>query len=150
MIFVEFGDGRFQLQSLSSHLEFLDQIGCPCVEDAPSVLHKGQAQGCSEMGFSPAWRPEEQQVGALIEPGVARGQGPDLSLTDHGHGVEVKVIEGLSYGEAGLFDVAPNAPVCAFGDLVLCDRRQEAGGWPAFFVSPGGEVGPDDLDRREP
>jgi len=42
--------------------------------------------------------------------------------------------------------VAGDAPAGAFGELVLGQRREEAGGGPALLVGALGEGGPDMLD----
>jgi hypothetical protein len=46
VILVEFGDCRFELECAPSGLELLDEIGRAGVQDAPSVLHECQTQGC--------------------------------------------------------------------------------------------------------
>lgn len=59
---VEFCDGGFELQLAARDLKFLDKIGRSGEEDAPAVLHRRQANGCSEMAFAaPRWA-EHQHV----------------------------------------------------------------------------------------
>ena len=45
--------------------------------------------------------------------------------------------------------MALDAAAGAFGDLVFCERGQEAGGGPALLVGALGEAGPDVLDARQ-
>lgn len=45
MEFVEPADGNFEAEFASSHLEFLDEIGCTGEQHSPSVLDEGKADG---------------------------------------------------------------------------------------------------------
>ncbi len=69
-----------------------------------------------------------------------------LGLGDHRHGVEVEGVEGLSGQQPGLGEMALDAAAVAFGEFVLGDRGEEAGGGPAFLVGLLGELRPHDLD----
>ena len=44
---------------------------------------------------------EQDQIGALIEPGVTGSDGHDLCFGDHGKELEVEVIEALCGGVSG-------------------------------------------------
>jgi hypothetical protein len=74
-----------------------------------------------------AGRSEQEQVGALFEPTVARGQGHDLRFADHRQCIEVEAVEGLSHRQPVLGQVALDAATAAIGDFVFGQRRQEAG-----------------------
>jgi len=89
------------------------------------------------MAAAAAGRAEDEQVVALLEPAVAGDKRDDLGLRDHRHGVEVEGVEGLARRQAGLCEMALDAAAGALGDLVLCERGEEAGG------------GPDVLDRGQ-
>ena len=98
------------------------------------------------MALAAAGRAEQQEVGALVEPAVAGGERHDLGLGDHRHGVEVEGVEGLAGRQPRFGEMALDAAAAALGDLVLGERRQEAGGRPALLVGSLGEVRPDQLD----
>ena len=127
-------------------LQLLDEVGGAGEEHAPAVLDEGEADGRSEMALAAAGRAEQEQVGALLEPAVAGGERHDLGLGDHRHGVEVEGVEGLAGRQAGLGEMALDAAAVAFGELVLGERGEEAGGGPAFLVGLFGELRPDELD----
>ena len=74
MVFVELGDGGFERELAARDLELLDEIGGAGEQHAPAVLDQGEADGRGEMAFAAARRAEQDQVGALLEPAVARAQ----------------------------------------------------------------------------
>ena len=133
----------FEGEFAAGELELLDEVGGAGEQDAPSVLDEGQADGGGEMALSAAGRAEEQQIGALVEPGVAGGERHDLRLGDHRHGVEVEGVERLAGRQAGFGEVALDAAAVAFGELVLGDGGEEAGGGPALLVGALGELRPE-------
>src|SRR5215210_3011518 len=92
---------------------------------------------------------EEEQVRARGEPGIASRDRHDLSLGDHRDGVEVEAVERLAGRQARLGEVALDPAPVAFGELVLGNGGQEAGGGPALLVGLLGELGPDRLDGRQ-
>ena len=65
-----------------------------------------------------------------------------MRLGDHRHDVEVEAVEGLAGQQPRLDEMALDATAVAFGDLVLGERGEEAGGGPAFLVGPLGELRP--------
>ena len=97
-----------------------------------------------------ARRSEQQDVGALAEPGVPRRQRHHLSLGDHRHGLEVEGGERLSGWQACLGHVALNAPAAAIGEFMPGKSGKEAGRRPALLVGLGGELGPHQLDAPLP
>ena len=127
-------------------LELLDEIGGAGEEHPPAILDEGEADGRGEMALSAAGRAEQEQVGALLEPAVAGGDRHHLGLGDHRHGLEREGVEGLARQEAGLGEMALDAAAIAFGQFVLGDRGEKAGGGPAFLVGLFGELRPHDLD----
>src|SRR3546814_1126065 len=65
-----------------------------CSSDlAPTILDKLQADGCRQVALSSARRAEQDEIGALFQPSVARGHGRDLRPRDHRHGVEGEAVE---------------------------------------------------------
>ena len=87
-----------------------------------------------------AGRAEHEEVVALLEPAVAGDERHDLGLGDHRHGVEVEAVEGLAGRQARLGEMALDAAAGALGELVLGQRREEAGGGPALLVGALGEA----------
>jgi hypothetical protein len=96
------------------------------------------------MAFAGAGRAEQQEIGALFEPGVAGGERHHLRLADHRDGLEVE-------GGQRLADRQPRFGKMAFdaATAVLGERGKEAGRRPAFLVGPFGEGLPHQLDARQ-
>ncbi len=132
-------DGGFEVEFAARDLQLLDEIGGAGEEDAPAILDEGEADGRGEMALAAAGRPEQEQVGAFVEPGVAGGDGHDLGLGDHRHGLEVEAVEGLAGQQAGFGEVPLDAAAITLGQFVLGDGGEEAGGGPAFLVGLLGE-----------
>jgi hypothetical protein len=100
---------------------------------------------------SPAARwAEEQDVGTLLQPGIARRQRHDLGFRDHWHGLEVECGECLAGGQTRLGEMALHAAATAVGHFVLGQRCQEAGCRPAFLVGLLGKLGPPQFDSGQP
>ena len=94
------------------------------------------------MALSAAGRPEQDQIGAFLEPAVAGSDRHDLGLGDHRHGVEVEGVEGLSGRQPCFGEMALDAATVALGDLMLGQGGQEARCGPTFLVGLLGEIGP--------
>ena len=124
----------FEGQVAASDLQPLDEIGGAREQHAPSVLDEGEPERCREMALAAAGRAEEQDIGALLKPAIARGQRHDLRLADHWHGLEVEGVERLAGRQSRLGEMALDAAATAVGHLVLGKRRQEARCRPAFLV----------------
>ena len=101
------------------------------------------------MTLAPAGRPEQDQIGALVQPGVAGGQRHDLSLADHRDGFEVEGVEGLAGRQPGFGEMAFDAPTAALGHLMLGQGGKETRRRPTLLVGLSGEIGPDQLDRGQ-
>lgn len=101
------------------------------------------------MRFPPARRPEQDQIRSLLEPGVPGAERHDLGLGDHRHGLEVVGGEGLAGQELRVPEVALEAAPIPFGELVLGERGEQAGGGPAFLVAARGDLLPHLLDCRQ-
>ncbi len=101
------------------------------------------------MGLADPGRPEQQDVGAGVEPAVAFGECGDTGAADHRHGGEVERVEGLARRQARLGEMTRGAPVGAFGDLVLEKRGQGARRRPAFGVGGLADAGPEPGDSRQ-
>ena len=100
-------------------LELLDEIGGAREEDLPAVLDEGEADRRGQVALSAARRPEEEQVGARGQPGVAGRDRHDLGLGDHGDSLEVEAVERLAGGQARLGEMTLDPAPVAFGEFVL-------------------------------
>ena len=89
---------------------------------------------------------KDQQIAGLLEPRVACGQRHDVGPADRRHRGEVESGESLAVREAGFGHVPGDAPGGAVGQLVLAERREEAGAAPAFAVGAGAELLPEPTD----
>jgi hypothetical protein len=94
------------LQRLSLHLEALDEIGGAHEQHAVAALDQRAAERRSGVALAAAGGTEQQQIGALAQPGVAGGERHDVRLADHRHCQEVKVVERLARRQACLGKVA--------------------------------------------
>ncbi len=149
MIFVELGDRGLERQLAAGDLQFLDQIRGAGEQDAPAIFDQREADCRCQMGFTPARWTEQDEVGAFFEPAIAGTQRRDLGARDHRHRVEGEAVEGLARWQAGFAQMSFDPATIPFCDLMLGERRKQAGARPAFFVGPRGEVGPDQFDRRQ-
>src|SRR6266851_4542435 len=89
------------------------------------------------MALAAAGRPEEQDVGALLQPSIAGRQRHHLSFRDHWHGLEVERGERLAGGQTRLSEMPFDAAAATVGHLVLGERREEAGRRPAHRPGAG-------------
>src|ERR1700676_3497114 len=101
------------------------------------------------MRFPPTGSADQQQIGTFAYPTVACAKRQDMGLRDHRHRVEVEAVEGFFRQQLRLDKTAREAATVAFGDLVLGERGQEAGGRPTFLVRPLSEDGPVLFDRGQ-
>ena len=69
---VELVDGGFEGEFAARDLQLLDEVGGAGEQHAPAVLDEGQADGRREMALAAAGRAEQEQVGALLQPGCRR------------------------------------------------------------------------------
>src|SRR5260370_582364 len=76
---------------------------------------------------------EQEQIGAVFEPGVAGGERHHLRLADHRDGVEVEARECLADRQASFGKMALDAATAALRHLVLGERGEEACRRPAFL-----------------
>ncbi len=139
--FVELGDGGLEGEFATCDLELLDEVGGAGEQHAPAILDEGEADGCGEMGLSPAGRAEGEEIGAGLEPSVAGAEGEDLGLGDHRHGLEGEGGDGFSGRQPGFEEVALDAPAVALGDLVLGERGEEACGGHASLSARAAKSG---------
>src|SRR5260370_15038908 len=93
VVFVKLGNGGFEKELATGDLEPLDEIGGAGEQDAPAVFDKGETKRCREMALAPARWPKQQQIGAVVQPGVTRGQCHDLGLADPRDGLKVEGVE---------------------------------------------------------
>ncbi len=139
---VELLDRRRQCELLAGNLELLNEIGGSGEENPEAVFDQSIAESGAQVRLSRAGRPEAQDVGALLQPGIAGSQRHDVGLADHGNRGEVEAVEGFAGGQAGLDKVALNAPLRPLGDFQLGQGGQKPFGGPAFAVGASGELGP--------
>src|SRR5271154_6082338 len=99
------------------------------------------------MRFSASGSADQQQIGAFADPAVAGAERQDMGLGNHWHRVEVEAVEGFSRQQPRLDKMARETATVAFGDLVLGESGQEAGGGPTFLVRPLREGSPILFDR---
>ena len=114
------------------------------------MLDERQPDGGGEMGFPAAGRAEHDEVGALVEPGVAGTHRHDLGPGHHRHGIEIEAVEGLAGRQPGLGEVTLDPASVALGDLVLGDSGQEPGGRPSLLVGALGKGTPELSDGGQP
>ena len=80
MILVELADGALEREVASDGLELLHQVRGAGEQNPPVVLRQGQPEGGREVGLAATGAAEQQEVGALLQLGVARGERHRLSL----------------------------------------------------------------------
>lgn len=80
VIFIEFGDRRFEHEIAARDLEFLHEVGGSDEQHAPALFDQGHAERRRQMRFSAARGTKTQQIGALFEPGVTGGERLHLRL----------------------------------------------------------------------
>ena len=149
VVAVELGDRGFRAPARGAPPEAAGRDRWCGRTGRASRSRRGRDRAPPRDGFCPARRAEQQEVGAVVEPGVARRQRHHLRLRDHRHGFEVEGGEGLAGGQAGLGHMPLDAAAAAVGELVLGEGCQEAGRGPALLVGLRGEFGPDRLDARQ-
>lgn len=86
------------------------------------------------MGLSGAALPDDQDVGAWLDPGVAGGERHDVGFADRGRDDEVEGLERLAGSKAGLRHMTGDAPGRALGEFVLTQDGEEARRATAFLV----------------
>src|SRR5271170_4074564 len=102
MEFVELGDGGFESQLAAGDLQALDEISRAGEQDAPAPVDEGEAKSRRQVAFSAAGRPEQQQIGALVKPGVAGGSAMTWALLTTGTASKSKVSRVLPGGSRAL------------------------------------------------
>ena len=134
MVFVEFGDGGFELQGLASRLQPLHEIGSALNRTRKPFSTSARPIAEAQWLLPAPGRTKQQQIGCLVEPGIAGGKGHDARFAEHRHDGEVEVVERLTRQQARLGQVSPDAPLATLGNLQLGQSREEAGGGPALLV----------------
>jgi site-specific DNA recombinase len=149
VVFVELADGSFELQRLTSGLQLLHDLSGAGEQDAIAVLDKCATDGRSGMALAGTWRAEQQQVGRLVQPGVACGERHNARLAQHRHDREVEIVECLAGEQTCVGKITLGSPAATFGNLQLGECTEEPCRRPAFLVSTFGEFGPKPGDRRQ-
>src|SRR5215203_821947 len=86
-----------------------------------------EAEGGREMALAAAGWAEQQDIGALGQPHIARRERHYLGLRDHRHAVEVECGECLAGRQTCLGEVPLDTAAAAISHLVLGEHREEAG-----------------------
>jgi hypothetical protein len=95
---VEPGKGRRQDQIAARRLELLDEVGRAREENAAAVVDEAGADRRGDVGLARAGGAKDQNVGALLDPGVASGQCGDVGFANRRGGREVEGLDRLSAG----------------------------------------------------
>src|SRR4029077_20140744 len=148
MELVELGNGRVQTELAVRHLQLLDELSGANEQDAPSLLEESVPERCREMRFSGAVPAKKQDVAALLEPRVARSEGHELCLADHGNTFEVEGAEGFALRHLRLGEVAFEPAACPLGNLELGEGGKETGRRPTLLVGLPCELRPHQLHCR--
>ena len=101
------------------------------------------------MRLAAAGRAEQQQIAAVLEPGIAGGKRHEMRLAEHRHGGEIEGVEGLAGRQASLGKMALDAAAGALAYLQLGERGEQPRRRPALLVRACGDVGPHAADRRQ-
>src|SRR3546814_19125002 len=123
----------------SDLLKLLDQLGRAGEQHAPTILDKLQPDGCRQVALSSARRAEQDELGALFQPSVARGHGRDLRPPDHRPGVEGAALLRFARWKSRVRHMTLPLSPATFAHFILAKCSQQPGGGAAL---PGGPVGP--------
>jgi hypothetical protein len=107
------------------------------------------ADAATDMALAHARRAEDQDRGALVEPGAATGQRHDVRLGQHRHLGEVEARQRLGCIELRLGPMALGAALGALGHLVFQQAPQEATRWPTVLVRALCQFRPQPSDRGQ-
>src|SRR3546814_19690781 len=91
------------------------------------LLDKLQADGCRQVALSSARRAEQDEIGALFKPSVARGHGRDLRPRDHRHGVEGEAVERFARWYSCVAQMTFDPTPVTFGHFILGKCSAHAG-----------------------
>ena len=142
--------GGLEGEFLPCSLQLLREIGGAREQDAESVLDKREADGGGEVRLPGSAWAEHQAVGALLEPSVAGCQRVHAGLGEGRHGGELEALEALARGQPCFVEVALLSAPVAFGEFVLGQGGEQAGGRPSFGVGTLGEGLPEAPDGGQP
>jgi hypothetical protein len=92
---------------------------------------------------------EQQQIGRLVEPGVASGERHHARFAEHRHGSKVEVVEGFAGWQAALDEMPLDPPPATFGKLEFGEHGEQPCRRPTLLISPFGEVRPEPGDGRQ-
>src|SRR5206468_6501174 len=123
IVAVELGDRAFEWQFATSGLELLHEISGASKQHAPSTLDQSEPERCRQMALAAARRAEQQDVGTLLQPGIAGRQRHHLRLRDHWHGLEVESGERLAGGQPRLDEMPLEAAAATIDDVAALALR---------------------------
>src|SRR5215211_132725 len=95
------------------------QIYTPLTDAAPVLHVRGHDRYGEPDEVAGSGRAEQDQIGAPVQPGIARCQRHDLGLADDRNGLEVEGIDGLARRQLGFGEMPFDAATAAFGYFVL-------------------------------
>ena len=142
VIAVELGQRLGQLQALAGCLQALHELAGTHVQHPAPGVDQGVADPATHMALAHTRRAEDQDRGALVEPGIAAGQRHDVRLRQHRHLGEVEAGECFGHVELGLGTVTLDAPLGPLGEFMFEQTTQETGCRPALLVRAFGELRP--------
>jgi hypothetical protein len=102
---------------LPGGLQTLHQVGRASEQHAIAILDKSMTERCSEMRLAGPARSEQQDVGALLEPGITAGKRRHMRMADHRHAGEVEAAERLARWQSRCQQVSLGASLRAFGEF---------------------------------
>ena len=113
-----------QAQLPPCRLQALHEVTAASEEDAAPRIDQRMPERAREMALADAWRTEQEDVGAAVEPLVPLGQRHHLRLGDGRHRREVEAREPLVGTEPGLGPVAVELPALESYDAQFLGAAQ--------------------------
>jgi hypothetical protein len=121
-------------------LQSLNQFAAPCEEHSLTGVYQRMTNTRDQVTLAgPRW-PEEQDIGATVDPLRTFGQCHHLGLGDMGYQIKVEAGQPLVRAEHGFSTVPVNATHLALVDLMLQQCFKQAHRWPSFTIALGTEV----------
>jgi hypothetical protein len=113
----------------ASSLQFLHDVGGAGEKHVEAVLDERATDGRCTVALAGSGRAEKQQVGRLVEPGVAGGECHDACLVQHRHDREVEIIECFAEVQMCLGEIphGPQAARSAISSSASAERNRAAG-----------------------
>ena len=120
MVLVELCQRGFERQFAPGNLEPLHQIGSAGEQDAPTIFDQRQADGGCQMGLAATGRAEQDEVGPLLEPSIARAHGHEGGIEQAFYVSEENKPETLlSTAKALYFAICCTAPIHNIKNVIV-------------------------------